>query len=281
MISKPGIRFAIALGLLAWCPTPRAHAGYVAGFSLSSITVPPPGTGAVDSHNFDNITPATMLTPTTVTSTTTAAGAQANGLSTASLGALKTYGYTYQPPTGSSFTYSQTHEQINTLDTITVVGKMGQALGTPVQLKFTLDLHGSFVDKYFPFENYESVTTANYLGSSSGGGSVSLSYQTAPAKPANSFQTTILQTAVGDTVTIQAGLDSVTYVGGDSANSLAIQDYSSTMHYYIDAITPGIQVVSAAGYDYSTSVPEPSSIILLSAGSFFALTCRLTRGRRG
>jgi len=56
-------------------------------------------------------------------------------------------------------------------------------------------------------------------------------------------------------------------------------DYSSTVHLYLDALTPGANTVGSTGYDYATAaVPEPSSPWLLAAG-LAAIGLRLRRRR--
>jgi hypothetical protein len=47
----------------------------------------------------------------------------------------------------------------------------------------------------------------------------------------------------------------------------ATADYSSTDHVYITPLTPGLQILSASGHDYSVpqSVPEPGSLRLVTA----------------
>ena len=48
----------------------------------------------------------------------------------------------------------------------------------------------------------------------------------------------------------------------------ATADYSATDHVYVTAMTPGLQIVSASGHDYSApvSTPEPGSLALVAAG---------------
>jgi hypothetical protein len=58
----------------------------------------------------------------------------------------------------------------------------------------------------------------------------------------------------------------------------ATADYSSTDHVYITPLTPGLQIISASGHDYSVpqSAPEPASLSLVAA----SLAGWWLRGRR-
>jgi len=55
-------------------------------------------------------------------------------------------------------------------------------------------------------------------------------------------------------------------------NALAFQsavgtaDYGSTVHIYIDAVTPGANTVGASGFNYASAVPEPASAWLAICG---------------
>jgi hypothetical protein len=81
-------------------------------------------------------------------------------------------------------------------------------------------------------------------------------------------------------------------IGGESLSILAIMrtavagsadaDYFSTDHVYITALTPGLQIVSASGHDYSppgssAGVPEPSTTFLLLIGCLVAVARRRHR----
>ncbi len=55
-------------------------------------------------------------------------------------------------------------------------------------------------------------------------------------------------------------------------------DYGSTDHVYITALTPGLQIISAGGHDYSvpqsSAVPEPANVPLLLLGGLITAARR-------
>jgi len=65
--------------------------------------------------------------------------------------------------------------------------------------------------------------------------------------------------------------------GGDGGFAQA--DYASTVHFYLDAATPGANTVGTSGYDYASAaaVPEPATLWTLAAGLGFLAWRR--RGR--
>jgi hypothetical protein len=62
-------------------------------------------------------------------------------------------------------------------------------------------------------------------------------------------------------------------------------DFSNTVTTYIDPITPGVELISASGHDYSTpssaTVPEPSSLTFMClAFALFGVRCFEKKGGR-
>jgi hypothetical protein len=67
-------------------------------------------------------------------------------------------------------------------------------------------------------------------------------------------------------------------------SGFAQADYSNTVHFYLDALTPGANTVSTSGYDYAmaAAVPEPASLWTLGAGlGFLAWRRRRATGSSG
>jgi hypothetical protein len=79
--------------------------------------------------------------------------------------------------------------------------------------------------------------------------------------------------AAGTLLSLEVFIDADTYIntaaGGDGG--FAKSDYSSTVHVYLDAATPGANTVGTSGYDYATpaAVPEPASLWTLGMGLGF------------
>jgi hypothetical protein len=61
-------------------------------------------------------------------------------------------------------------------------------------------------------------------------------------------------------------------------STFAQADYSNTVHFYLDALTPGANTVSTGGHDYAmTAVPEPATVWSSAVG--LSVLC-LKQGRR-
>jgi hypothetical protein len=52
----------------------------------------------------------------------------------------------------------------------------------------------------------------------------------------------------------------------NSAYASAVSDASDTADFYLDPVTPGTEVISTSGHDYTTPVPEPSAAVIAIAG---------------
>lgn len=77
--------------------------------------------------------------------------------------------------------------------------------------------------------------------------------------------------AAGDSITLDLFLQVGSGVGTNAAgqSGFAQADYSNTVHFYLDALTPGANTVALSGYDYATPaavVPVPSAVWLFGSG---------------
>jgi hypothetical protein len=275
------MRFMTCAGLLlaGLVSVATAQAGYVASFDGSGITI---GTNnPFDQNSFNNTTPASMLTPTTVSSTITLSPGAANGYVTGSLGTLRAYGYSFFPNSMvAGPAVAQTHGQVNVLDDATVVDPSAVA-GTPEVLPFSLAVSGFVTHPQTPpYYDYEDAANAALTVSDlSDNKAIALNFSSNPASPSNLTGT--LQSAVGDLLVLQYTLDVVTYVSGsltDPAYEIAEAQYAHTLNVYA---TPGsgVSVVSTTGYVYGAppavaAVPEPAGLPLLAAGGLIFLGLR-------
>ena len=74
-------------------------------------------------------------------------------------------------------------------------------------------------------------------------------------------------------ITLAAQLGVSTNAVGQSGYAQA--DYSHTLHFYFDALTPGANTVASSGFDYATPVPEaPTAALLLAGVALLAISVR-------
>ena len=82
------------------------------------------------------------------------------------------------------------------------------------------------------------------------------------------FSGTISGVAANDSLymqlDLQVGAGSGTNAVGQS--SYAYSDYSHTVLFNLDALTPGANTVGSTGFDYATPVPVPGSYVLMMSG---------------
>jgi len=98
--------------------------------------------------------------------------------------------------------------------------------------------------------------------------------------PMSIFQVYTGQAAVGDSIPISMGISAAAQEWvrqGDGIVYRTFIDGSHTVTLFVDAVTPGVSLVSESGHDYSTNaVPEPSTFALGSL-ALAALAARSTR----
>ncbi|WP_082580450.1 PEP-CTERM sorting domain-containing protein [Pelomonas sp. Root1444] len=163
------------------------------------------------------------------------------------------------------------------------------AAGTPVQFVYTVDLHATSNGAGHAgpqFSGYDSGSFYfhYFLRSSSGGAAIDTMYHYPNGLyqkvPGSSFRFPITVSGViGEVVAfgaeISLGADDRAGWYGDGAGNLSwygdVQethlDASNTARFYLDAFTPGLDLLAESGHNYATSaVPEPGSWILLALG---------------
>lgn len=162
------------------------------------------------------------------------------------------------------------------------------AAGTPVQFVYTVELHATSNGAGHAgpqFGGYDSGAFYfdAYLGSS-GGANLGLmyhypngAYQKVP-NASFSYPRTV-NGVIGDVVslgaTLSLGADDRAGWYGDGTGNLTFYgdlqethlDASNTARFYLDAVTPGLDLVAESGHNYATAaVPEPGTWLLLALG---------------
>jgi hypothetical protein len=250
----------------------------VAGSATTRITYPDAQLNptAVNGYqSFDNTTWPAVVTPTTVSSTVPPqAGASATATVTASEGLFRGFATSSHPESGDSY-YAEANVSAYGGDVVT----LGQGLvaGTPVLENFSLVLSGSVTQAACGQGcggSFSAEAVATYvIASTSAGPSLYLHDDTATT---NNVLSGVITGQAGDMFTLAQTFNLFTYVNGiqylGAHPDTATADYSSTVHFYADSLTPGATLLSASGHDYAqpsgppTGVPEPATLALLSLG---------------
>jgi hypothetical protein len=172
------------------------------------------------------------------------------------------------------------------------------AAGTPVQFVYTVDLHATsngagHAGPQFGGYDSGSFYFHYFLRSSSGGAAIDSMYHYPNGLyqkvPSSSLRFPItVNGVIGEVVTLGAdlslGADDRAGWYGVGAGNLSwygdVQethlDASNTARFYLDAVTPGLDLIAESGHQYATTaVPEPGSWMLLALG--LGTLCGITR----
>jgi hypothetical protein len=137
----------------------------------------------------------------------------------------------------------------------------GLAYGTPVDVLPIVTLDGTL-----------DGAGSNYSGTVAGvfGQSYSIRCIGSPGEnvsDCNYDSVNVLHLAVGPTFLISAQLTALASSANDSFVNVS---FSSTAHYYLDILTPGVTLQSASGYSYQlTAVPETATLPSVALGLIF------------
>jgi hypothetical protein len=156
-------------------------------------------------------------------------------------------------------------------DSGTVVGALGVAVGTPVMLRFTVDVGGSFGGG--GVFTALSEATVDFVARGPNGAFIHTGTQADKFNPIR-FATIDISALVGDTFEMLTKLHVAAGAinNGVAANAMSVADVTNTSHLYIDVLSANADVIGASGHFYASDavalspVPEPSQTALLFGG---------------
>ncbi|OYY60645.1 MAG: hypothetical protein B7Y50_06725 [Hydrogenophilales bacterium 28-61-11] len=153
-------------------------------------------------------------------------------------------------------------------DSGTVVGAPNVPIGTPVSLRFTIDVGGLFFGGA-TFTALSEATAQLLVSNPTLGVIVDTHTMINKYDPQNIVSTDITGLRVGDSFDMLMKLHvSANAISPDPANMKAVADVSNTGHLYVDVLSANASVVGASGHLYATAapVPEPETYALMLAG---------------
>jgi hypothetical protein len=164
----------------------------------------------------------------------------------------------------------------------TVIGAAGVAAGTPVTLRFIIDVAGAFVGgATFTALSEATVDLVGFRGSTFVFESKAVINKFQPTQ----FVTTDVAALVGDSfeMLMKLHVSAGAVNSAQPGNTMSVADVRNTSHLYIDALSSDAEFIGSDGYRYATptvaaSVPEPSALALMMAG--LACIGMLVRRRR-
>jgi len=162
----------------------------------------------------------------------------------------------------------------------TVVGAAGVAAGTPVTLRFVIDVAGTFVGG----ATFTALSEATVdLTATRGNVLVLQSRAVINRFQPSGFVTTDVAALVGDSfeMLMKLHVSAGAINNAQPGNSMSVADVRNTSHLYVDVLSSDAGFVGSDGHRYATPavaapVPEPSALAFMIAG----LACIGTLMRR-
>lgn len=221
-------------------------------------------------------TPLVAATPSSL-DVTHASAQYANGITTsawtsATLGTLHAFAQTSIPLSDATPHNVQSSAQARMIDTLLASSSLGSLYNN---YQYTVNISGfttapsalyaapsfgatAYVGiNIFDNTTFTTLVQQNWQASSlvaSGGG----------------LLTGTISAAAGDSITLDLTLQVGSGVGTNVAgqSGFAQADYQNTVHFYLDAVTPGANTVATSGYDYASpsAVPEPETYAMMMVG---------------
>ena len=164
----------------------------------------------------------------------------------------------------------------------TVIGAAGVATGTPVMLRFIIDVAGAFVGG----ATFTALSEATVELFAVRGGVLALHTGTMINRfQPTAFVTTDVSALVGDSfeMLMKMHVSAGAINSAQPGNTMSVADVRNTSHLYVDALSSDAEFIGSDGHRYATPtvatpVPEPSALALMIGG--LACIGMLVRRRR-
>jgi len=236
--------------------------------------------GCTDSKDQASVTASTVLD--TAAWATYANGNVAQSSTSASLGTLKAEAVASIPSSDAMVHNLQSHAESTMRDTLKASSSLGSLFDN---YQYTVNISGlttpSNATGDFPSIKAFAYVQFEIVDNATGAFLVNDFWQTSDSSLGGGLITGKLMGVSADTE-LSLYLDLYTSAGVETLaagqSGFASANYIDTVHFYLDALTPGANTVSEAGYDYATPVPEPATAALLAVG--LAAVGSSTRRRR-
>ena len=256
----------LAVLTVMWSNIASAQVNVMGSSSSGVVDVTANPNVASDAHSFNNTTPATVVIPTTTSSTGTMAFGSSSGNVTASEGLFQGFSTATYANTGQNEA-AQTDVRASANDLATITSSTLPA-NTPVTMIFSLDTSGTVTSPdVIAGGSYEVFATATFnISQQSSPNSLNLTYNTTTG-----FHNTLSGTFagfVGEQLVLTQSMELTTFVSGDytfTHPGTATVDFSHGIQFFGDSTTASVAPVDSSGHAYSTPTPPATTIARVAA----------------
>lgn len=271
-VCRAVLALALFVPLLSSAATLRA----TSSVGDSAAEVPTCGLGAtlgaysVCSNDSGELPATPLTTAYSASSATYPSGDTSQTWASGTLGTLHGFGQSNIPSADAAGHNLQSHAQVEMKDSVLASSSYGTLYNN---YQYTIDFSG-FATADSPYGSAPSTTAF---------GAVILDIRNPTCTPCyvnktldlssatpNGILTGTLSAPLGEELDLDLFLQVNTQVGTNAVGQSAFAqiDYSNTVHFYLDALTPGANTVGTSGYDYASpaAVPLPASAWMFGSG---------------
>lgn len=220
-----------------------------------------------DSGDINNATSSTVAN-TASQASYSAPAASAQAYASGTLGTLHAYADASIPSADASGHNLQSHAYVEMTDNLQASSSLGALYSN---YTYTIAVTGSST----PYSQYGSAPSTNAYGfaqldirDATNGTVYASKYLDLNSDTPNGTITGTVSVTPGTMLRLDLVLEVAAGVGTNAVgqSAFAQADYKDTVHFYLDALTPGANTVGTSGYDYTTpAVPLPAPFALMSS----------------